>query len=275
MKLVTAAGIDIPALGLGVWQIPQPDCARLVGQAIDMGYRHIDTAPAYDNEKEVGQGVRQAGVPREQVHVTTKIWRDHMGDGDLQRAAEDSLKRLNMDYVDLLLLHWPVEDVPLAESLDALNEVKHRGLARAIGVANFPSALFAQASKLSAAPLATNQVEYHPYLSQRAVLEAVRREGSSLTAYSPLARGHLARDPLLTQIGAPHGKSAVQVGLRWLIQQEQVIAIPKSASPERLAQNLDIFDFALTDAEMVAISALARPDGRYVHPGFAPQWDAD
>lgn len=275
MKIVTAAGIDIPALGLSVWRMPKGACADLVAQAIGAGYRHIDTAFIYENEAEVGRGVRQSAVDRDRIHITTKIWRDDMGAGDLQRAAEDSLKRLNMDYVDLLLLHWPVDDVPLEETMGALNEVKRRGLTRAIGVANFPSALFTAAARLSEAPLATNQVEYHPYLSQRRVLEAARREGATLTAYSPLAPEHLAKEPILSEIGAPHGKSAVQVGLRWLIQQEGVIAIAESASPDGLAQTIDIFDFALTDEEMVRISALARPDGRQVHPGFAPRWDAD
>jgi diketogulonate reductase-like aldo/keto reductase len=273
MKSLSVAGIDIPVLGLGVWQIER-DCADVVADAIAAGYRHVDTAFVYGNEKDVGEGVRRSGVPRDQIHVTTKVWRDYLGAGDLQKAAEGSLKTLGMDYVDLLLIHWPNSEVPLEEMIGALNEVKRRGLTRAIGVANFPSALFEEAANLSEAPLATNQVEYHPYLSQRAVLETVRRHHSSLTAYSPLARGALARDPLLAEIGKPHGKSATQVGLRWFVQQDDVITIPKSASPERLRQNIDVWDFALTDEEMVRISALARPDGRLID-GFGVQWDAD
>jgi 2,5-diketo-D-gluconate reductase B len=275
MKFLTTAGIDIPALGLGVWQMEPGQCASLVAEALQIGYRHIDTASAYRNEAQVGEGVRASGVARGDIHVTTKIWRDVMGAGDLQRAAEDSLKRLNMDYVDLLLLHWPNDEIPLEESLGALNEVLQRGLTRAIGVANFPSAMFEQAAALSRAPLATNQVEYHPYLSQRAVLEAARRHSATVTAYSPLAQGALARDPVLAEIGRPHRKSAAQVGLRWFLQQEAVITIPKSGSPQRLRENYDVWDFALSDEEMARISALARPDGRVINPGWSPEWDAD
>jgi 2,5-diketo-D-gluconate reductase A len=273
MKSLSVGGIDIPVLGFGVWQVER-DCARVIADALAVGYRHIDTAFIYGNEKEVGEGLRQSGVPREQIHVTTKIWRDYIGAGDLQRAAEGSLKSLGTDYVDLLLIHWPNPAVPLEESIGALNEVHRRGLARAIGVANFPSAMFEEASRLSEAPLVTDQVEYHPYLSQRAVLEAVRRRHAVLTAYSPLAQGAVSREPLLAEIGRPHRKSPAQVALRWLIQQDDVLAIPKTVTPERIRENFDIWDFMLTDAEMVRISALARPGGRILDV-FGVPWDRD
>ena len=275
MKTVSTAGVEIPILGLGVFQMSPEDTERMVTQALEVGYRHIDTAAMYQNETEVGHGLRASSVDRDKVFLTTKVWREFIGAGDLQKSAEDSLKRLNQDYVDLLLIHWPNAAVPLEESIGALNDIKRRGLARAIGVANFPSAMFEKAVGLSEAPLATNQVEYHPSLSQRAVLEAVRRHNSTLTAYSPLARGGVAREPVLIEIGETHGMSPAQIALRWFPQQERVIAIPKTANPARLRENLEIFDFGLTDEEMVRISAIARPGARLVSPPFAPEWDAD
>ena len=275
MKTITAGGVDIPALGLGVWQMKGEEAVRMVGEALDVGYRHIDTAFIYENEAEVGQALRASSVPRDQVFLTTKVWRDHLGAGDLQKAAEDSLRRLNQDYVDLLLIHWPNADIPLEESIDALNDVRRRGLTRSIGVANFPSAMFSQAQALSDAPLVTNQVEYHPYMSQRVLLAALQAAGSTLTAYSPLARGKVAQEPALREIAADHGVTAGQVTLRWFLQQDRVIAIPQSANPERLRQNFDVFGFTLSDEEMARVFALARPDGRMISPGFAPQWDAE
>lgn len=273
MHDVRVSGIDIPALGFGTWQLRGQTCADMVAAALGLGYRHIDTAAIYENEAEVGQGLRTAALDRAQIFVTTKVWWEELSPDRLARAAEASLKRLKLDYVDLLLIHWPNPKIPLAASIEALNRVRERGLTRAIGVANFPSALFDQAQALSAAPLVTNQVEYHPYLSQTAVLAAARRHGSSVTAYSPLARGKIAGDPVLSAIAADHGVDIGQAALRWLVQQPGVIAIPKTATPARARSNLDIFDFALTDEEMTRIGGLARPDGRLISPGFAPEWD--
>jgi diketogulonate reductase-like aldo/keto reductase len=274
MRTVAAAGVDVPLLGFGTWQITGERCALMVEHALKLGYRHIDTAAAYENEMEVGQGLRASGVARDEVFLTTKIWRDALRDGELQRAAEASLRRLAVDHVDLLLVHWPVAEVPLAETMKALSEVKRSGLARAIGVSNFPSALIEEAVAAASEPLATDQVEYHPYLSQRRVLEACRRHGMVLTAYSPLGRGRVLRDPVVQELAATHGKSAGQIALRWLVQQG-VVAIPKSSSPDRAKENLDIFDFELTSDDMARLSALARPDGRVIDPSFAPRWDAD
>jgi 2,5-diketo-D-gluconate reductase B len=275
MHKVSSGGVEIPALGFGTWQVDGPGCVDMVRQAVEIGYRHIDTAAAYGNEAEVGRGLRDAGLPREDIFLTTKIWNDAHKAGDLQRAAEDSLRKLQLDYVDLLLIHWPVPAVPLEETITALNEVKRRGLARAIGVSNFPSALVEKAAQVSEAPLATDQVEYHPYLSQKTLLGALRRHGMSLTAYSPLARGKLLDEPVLKTVAQAHGKSVGQAALRWLVQQDGVIAIPKTNSAERARQNLEIFDFELTPDEMAQISALARPNGRVIDPGFAPDWDLD
>jgi diketogulonate reductase-like aldo/keto reductase len=275
MHMLRAGDVDMPALGFGTWRLRGRQAQEMVEAALEIGYRHVDTACIYRNEAEVGAGLRAAGLPREAVFLTTKIWCDSFRQGALQRAADASLKRLGLEQADLFLLHWPVASVPLAESLAALNEVRRRGMARAIGVSNFPSALIEEAQRLSEAPLATDQVEYHPYLSQRTVLQACRRRGMVLTAYSPLAQGGVLGDPVLSEIGRMHGKTAGQVALRWLIQQEGVAAIPRTSSRERAAENLDIFDFALSPAEMARIHALARPDGRTIDeldPAFA--WDA-
>jgi 2,5-diketo-D-gluconate reductase A len=258
---VRSGDVLIPAIGFGTWQLENGSAQPLVEQALEIGYRHIDTAQIYRNERDVGAGIAASGIKRDDIFLTTKVWVDHFADGDLQRSAEKSLEKLGVDHVDLLLLHWPKPDTPLAETMAALNEVKARGLTRAIGVSNFPSAVLAEAQALSKAPLATDQVEYHPYLSQKTLIAAAHAAGTSITAWSPLAQGKVAQDPVLIAIGQAHGKTPGQVTLRWLIQQG-VIAIPRTKTPARIAENFDVLDFELSDVEMAAVFALARPDGR-------------
>lgn len=277
-KLVPAirsGDVLIPALGFGTWQLENGSATPLVEKALEVGYRHIDTAQIYGNERDVGAGVRNSGIKRDEIFLTTKVWIDKFADGDLQRSAEKSLEKLGLDHVDLLLLHWPKPDVPLAETLKALNEVRARGLTRAIGLSNFPSALLEAASKLSDAPIATDQVEYHPYLSLKTLKAKADELGASITAWSPLAQGKVANDPVLLEIGAAHGKTPGQVTLRWIIQQG-VIAIPRTKNPARIEENFDILDFSLSDDEMTRIHALARPDGRlgdWLDKAYA--WDAE
>jgi diketogulonate reductase-like aldo/keto reductase len=274
MQTITSGDTQMPALGFGTWQLEGPDARRMVEAALAIGYRHIDTAFIYKNEREVGEAIRASGVPREEIFLTTKIWTDSFRDGDLQRAAEGSVERLGVGPVDLLLLHWPKPQPPLEETMRALNDARSRGFTRAIGLSNFPSDVFERAAHASEAPLATNQVEYHPYLSQRRLRETLDRHGASLTAWSPLAQGEVANDPALKAIGEAHGKSPGQVTLRWLVQQG-VVAIPRTTKEHRARENFDIFDFELTDEEMTRIFGLARPDGRlgeWLDPAF--QWDA-
>lgn len=273
MHTVAAADLRIPAIGFGTWQLDGSTARSMVETALELGYRHIDTAYIYHNEKEVGEAIAHSNIPRDEIFLTTKIWIEAFRDGDLQRAAEASVEKLG-GPVDLLLLHWPKPDVPLAETIAALNDAKARGLTRGIGVSNFPSAQLREAAKLSEAPLVTNQVEYHPYLSQQAVLQTARDMGASLTAWSPIAQGKVASDPVLIDIGKKHDKTPAQVTLRWLVQQEGVIAIPRTTSATRAAENLAVFDFALTEGEMGRIFDLARPDGRlgdWLDPAY--QWD--
>jgi len=272
---VRSGDVLMPALGFGTWQLDNGTARPLVEQALEIGYRHIDTAQIYRNERDVGAAIAASGIKRDDIFLTTKVWIDHFADGDLQRSAEKSLEKLGVDHVDLLLLHWPKPDVPLAQTMAALNDVRERGLTRAIGLSNFPSAVMAAAQAASKAPIATNQVEYHPYLSQKTLIAAAHAAGTSITAWSPLAQGKVADDPVLIGIGETHGKTPGQVTLRWLIQQG-VIAIPRTKTPARIAENFDILDFELSDAEMAAIHALARPDGRLGNwLDEAYSWDVD
>jgi diketogulonate reductase-like aldo/keto reductase len=273
--LVTANGAEIPALGFGTFRMNGPDTIRMVRHVLSLGYRHIDTAQIYDNEAQVGEGLATSGVARNDVFLTTKVWVANYRHEAFLRSVDESLKKLRTNHVDLLLLHWPNVQVPLAEQIGALNEVKAAGKVRHIGISNMSTALMAEAASLSPAPLVTNQVEYHPYLDQSPVLAAARKAGMSVTAYYGMADGKVIGDPVIKAIGAGHGKTEAQVVLRWLVQQQGVIALSKTVSEARAAANLAIFDFALSDDEMAAIHALARPDGRLVSPdGLAPVWDA-
>lgn len=270
---VTASGVDIPILGFGTWQLEPEDARRMVAAALRIGYRHIDTARIYGNEEAVGQGIRDSGVDRDEVFLTTKIWVEDFGAGDLQQAAKAAVDRLGFGP-DLLLLHWPKPTPTLVETLGALNDARSRGLTREIGLSNFPSALFRDAQAVSEATLITNQVEYHPYLSQTKLRETAAALGSTLTAWSPLAQGRVADDPTIRAIAETHGKTPGQVALRWLIQQG-VVAIPRTTKESRAEENFDIFGFMLTDHEMKRIHGLARPDGRigdWLDPAF--EWDS-
>jgi 2,5-diketo-D-gluconate reductase B len=272
MHFVEANGAKIPAIGLGTWELRGRACARLVEQALRLGYRHIDTAQAYDNEREVGEGLRASGVKRDEVFVTTKVWTSHFAPKDLERSAKESLARLRLTEVDLLLLHWPNPQVPLPETLGALAHLKQLGLCRHIGVSNFTVALIDEAVAACPEPLVCDQVEYHPYLDQTKVKDACIRQGMAVVAYSPIAKGRIRNDRALARIGDRYRKSAAQVCLRWLVQQN-VAAIPRTSKLERLSENIDIFDFELFDQDMAEISTMGSAAGRLTNYGFAPKWD--
>lgn len=272
MQFVEANGAKIPAIGLGTWELSGRTCARVVEQALKLGYRHIDTAQVYEKEREVGEGLRASGVKREEVFVTTKIWTNHFAPNDLERSVKESLVRLRQSYVDLLLLHWPNPHVPLAETLGALAHAKQLGLTRHVGVSNFTVALIEEAVMASPEPLVCDQVEYHPYLDQTKVKAACAQAGMAMVAYSPIAKGKIKNDATLLQIGHVHRKTPAQICLRWLTQQN-VSAIPRTSRIERLSENIDTFDFELSDEEMDLIFGLANPKGRLTDFGFAPKWD--
>lgn len=262
MMIVDANGASIPALGFGTWELFGSAGQRAIRDAIDIGYRHFDTAQAYGNEAEVGAAIAASGM-RDACFVTTKVWPESYEPQAFRRAVSQSVERLK-GSADLLLLHWPRFDLPLATLMDNLNWARDEGLTSHIGVSNFPSAMLREAAGLSTAPLAANQMEYHPFLNQSRILGTCRDLGVALTAYCPIARGRVFKTPVIAEIAERHGKTAGQITLRWLVQQSGVIAIPRTSSSERARENLAIFDFVLTAAEMAAIHALADPQGRIV-----------
>jgi len=272
IPVVTSGGARIPVIGLGTWDLRGRICARAVEQALRMGYRHIDTAEMYGNEHEVGEGLRASGIRRDDVFITTKVWPDHLAPAAFERATKESLVRLRLSEVDLLLIHWPNPRIPLAETIGALCRMKQVGFARHIGISNFTVPLVEEVMRLATEPLVTNQIEWHPYLDQSKVVAACRRHGLSVTAYSPIARGRAGNDAQLRRIGMHHHKTAGQVSLRFLIQ-EGAIVIPRTSRRERLEENIAIFDFELDPAEIDEIREFAHPRGRVVDWAGAPNWD--
>jgi 2,5-diketo-D-gluconate reductase B len=267
--VLTIQGTEIPRLGYGTWLVTGQDATDGVRDALEIGYRHIDTARAYENEAEVGEGIAASGVDRGDFWLTTKIWLDDYEPTRLKRAAEDSLRQLRTDYLDLLLLHWPSAYVPVEHSLQAMRELQEEGKIRHLGVSNFPVGTLARA--LAIAPLLADQVEYHPFLAQDALLALARQHDLTITAYSPLAHGKVVGHPELTAIGEQYGKSAGQVALRWLLDQPNVTTLPKASSHERRVENFEIFDFTLSDADRERIAALPK-DVRTANPSWAPDW---
>lgn len=272
-SVVEAHGARIPALGFGTWELEGETAERMTAEALEVGYRHIDTAQAYGNEAQVGRAIESSDVPRDKIFLTTKIWPESYS--DFEATVDERLELLRTNRVDLLLLHWPRFDgTTLTRTIDALNRARREGKTRHIGVSNFNTDLLARAWAASEAPLVTNQVEYHPFLDQAPVLDAVRERDMALTAYSPLAHGEVPGDRVLGEIGREHGASAAAVAIRWLIQQEGVAAIPRTSDPEHCRDNFSALEIELGAEEMDRISELARPDGRVIDPaGLAPEWD--
>jgi len=271
-QVVASNGARIPLIGLGTWDLRGKVCARMVEEAIRLGYRHIDTAAMYGNEAAVGEGLRASGVARDEVFITTKVWQSDLRARDFERSTKDSLAKLKLPSVDLLLIHWPNSNIPLKETIGALCKMKREGLARHIGVSNFTVQLIEDAVKLTTEPLVNNQIECHPYLDQSKIIAASRKAGLAVTAYSPIARGQVKGDAVLMRIGKAYGKTAAQVCLRYLVQHD-VIVIPRTSRPKRLKENFAIFDFKLSSAEMTEIAGLANPRGRIVEWGGGPEWD--
>ena len=271
MDPITARGMKMPKLGLGTWRLKGPECADAVEQALDLGYRHIDTAEMYGNEDAVGDALARTSVPRADIHLTTKVWWDHLAPTAMTKAIDDSLTRLQTEYVDLYLIHWPAPEMDMAQVIDSLVRVQDSGKARAIGVANFTTALLHQALALGA-PIACNQVEYHVLLAQDRLLAAQHTASIPLVAYAPLAQGRLAEHDALRDIAAKHAATPAQIALKWLLDQDGVAAIPKASRHVTQQANLDSLAITLDDADRAAIAALPK-DSRFVQPAFAPTWD--
>jgi diketogulonate reductase-like aldo/keto reductase len=272
--MVKSNGAEIPAIGLGTWEARGGEAARAVTAALDAGYRHIDTAAMYGNEAEVGEALRNHSTRREDIFVTTKVPASELANGRLQKAAEQSLKRLRLDQVDLLLIHWPSRSVPFREQVLAICDAKRRGYARHIGVSNFPPKFLEAAVAIADEPIVTNQVEHHPWLDQSKLMATARRLGVSITSYSPLGRTRLLAEPVIVEIAKTKSKTPAQVVLRWHVQHPMNIAIPKSVNPRRIVENIDIFGFELTQQEMDRISGLARRNGRMVQGSYPSDWNA-
>ncbi len=265
-------GIKAPKLGFGTWLMKGAQCVRAVKTALDIGYRHIDTAQIYGNEEEVGEALRDSGLPREQVFLVTKVWRDSLREKQVILSTQESLKKLKTDYVDLLLIHWPDTTAPLKETLLAMQKLIERQKVRFMGVSNFPVELMETAKK-TAPEIVCNQVEYHPFLDQRPVLKAVGQHNMFLTAYSPLARNRVFKNKTLQQIGEKYSKSAGQIVLRWLIEQKNVVAIPKAVKQRHAEANFDIFDFQLSAEDRLVLGSMYSQNQRLVDPEWAPVWD--
>jgi diketogulonate reductase-like aldo/keto reductase len=270
---MSARGARIPAIGFGTSQLG--NCGEIVATALKTGYRLIDTAWKYGTEQGVGAGIKASGVPREDIFLVTKVSHEYLKADAFAKSVEESLARLRTDYVDLLFVHWPaIDGTPLAETMGALARAKREGKARHVGVANFNIAMTRDALRLCPEPLVMLQAEYHPYLDQAKVLAYCREAGLAFMAYCPLGRGRLFRDPVLAEIARARGRTLAQVALRWLVQQGNIIPIPRSSNPQHIAESLNVFDFELSTDEMRRIHALARPDGRIANPaGRAPKWD--
>lgn len=275
MHTVHCHGAEIPRLGFGTYGMSDAEMRRLIPAALNAGFRHIDTAQVYGNEAGVGDGWVASGVPRSKVFITTKIWVANYGPERFEPSVDESLRRLQCDYIDLLLLHWPNQAVPLKSQIERLNALVERGKVRHIGVSNLNTAMLQSAVLLSHHPLVTHQFEYHPFLDQRRVIQVTRSLGMTVTAYCPMAVGRVLTEPVLVDIARHHQRSVAQIALRWIIQQPGLIALSRTTHLARLAENVAVFDFELAPEEMMRIGALARPHSRIVSPvGLAPDWDS-
>ncbi len=272
---ISAHGATFPAVGYGTMLFPEPDKAvGLVKHALDVGYRHIDTARKYGSEQWVGKGIRASGLAREEIWVTTKVTEEDAKADDFARSVDTSLRTLGLDHVDLLLIHWPQPRVPLEETLGALAKAKREGLARHIGVSNFTIALLDEAMAKCPEPIVTNQIEYHAYIRQDRLIEACRKHGILVTCHVPLARGEVLKDPVIREIANTHARTPAQVALRWLVQQPDVGIVPRALTFQEIEENIGLFDFELSGAEMDRIGALRDRNLRIVDPEVRrPVWD--
>jgi 2,5-diketo-D-gluconate reductase B len=272
IPFVEAHGARIPQIGLGTMTLKEDVCVQAVKAALQMGYRHLDTAAFYGNEVENGEGLRQSGVKREEVFITTKVRENNLTPENFNKSLDQSLKNLQLPYVDLLLIHWNNKDVPFSVSIPALCAAKKDGRAKHVGVANFTTKMLDEAWAVTSEPLVCNQIEMHPFINQDKVLATSRKHGMAVVAYCPIARGKAPGAEALERIGKAHGKSAAQVSLRYLVQMGAT-PIPRTATPAHLKDNMNIFDFKLSEAEMAEIKKLNANNMRVVNPPHAPVWD--
>jgi 2,5-diketo-D-gluconate reductase B len=272
MMMVATDRLTMPKLGLGTWGMTGAQCQGAVESALALGYRHIDTAQMYGNEGAIGPAIEASGVPRAEIHLTTKIWWTDLAPEAMRRAMQQSLAALRTDYVDLYLIHWPAPDMDLPRVMETLMALQQEGRTRAIGVSNFTTSLLRRAVEEVRAPVACDQIEYHVLLDQSRVLGYARPKNIVVTAYAPLAKGQLAESKALANIARKHGATPAQVALKWLLDQDGVAAIPKAARVESQRANLDALKLQLDDEDRAVIARLPK-DQRFVNPSFAPAWD--
>ena len=270
MESLIRRDVSVPRIGIGTWELTDGEAYDSVRAALDVGYRHIDTAQAYGNEEEVGRAIADSGVPRDELFVTTKVWKGKAAPPDVEQSTGESLRRLGLDHVDLLLIHWPSDVAPLEATVEALADQQDRDRTRLIGVSNYTAAQFQRAAKV--ADVATNQVEYHAMLDQSTVLNAVRSENAFLTAYSPLAHGALFDDDRVAEVAEEVGASVAQVALAWLLRQDDVAVLPRSSSKDHIADNFAAQQLELSDEQAATLDQLPK-DRRQIDPGWAPDWD--
>lgn len=272
MQYKNIQGIDVPEIGLGTYKLHDRECTNSVRMALDIGYRHIDTGQMYKNEREIGEAINISTVPREDIFLTTKIWHTNLDADDVLKTTEESLRNLDTPYVDALLIHWPNKQYDLRKTIESMLVLRDQGKALNIGVSNFPLSLLKEVNEEIRAPIFCNQVEFHPFIDQLDILDYAIDNDILLTAYSPVAQGKVEENKELQDIAEKYGKKPSQISLRWLIEQENVVAIPKSTSREHLQENFDVFDFELTDEEFVRIDEFEK-SLRLVNPSFAPDWE--
>lgn len=272
MQFKTIQGVEVPEIGLGTHRLIGTEGEKSVRTALNLGYRHIDTSQMYKNEREIGQAIQRSHVKREELFITTKVWHTNLEKDDVLKTTENSLRELDTPYIDLLLIHWPNPEYDVEKTLEAFLSLRDQGKALNIGVSNFPMKELKEVNEELGAPIFCNQVEYHPFLGQFDLLDYAAEHDIMVTAYSPLAQGKVMKDDLLKELGEKYGKTPAQIALRWLIEQEQVVCIPKASSREHLEQNIDIYDFTLDDDDFYAIDDLDKSH-RIIDPDFAPKWD--
>ena len=270
MEPIIHRDVRVPRLGLGTWELTDGEAYDSVRAALDVGYRHVDTAQAYGNEEEVGRAIADSGVDRDELFVTTKVWFQKAAPADVEQSTGESLRRLGLDHVDLLLVHWPTDIAPIEATVEALADQQARDRTRLVGVSNYTAAQFQRAAKV--ADVATNQVEYHALLDQTTVHKAAHSEDAFLTAYSPLAHGALLDDERVQEVAGEVDASVAQVALAWLLRQDGVAALPRSSSKDHIADNFAAQDLQLTDGQAARLDELPK-DRRQIDPGWAPDWD--
>ena len=270
----TVRGVEVPTVAIGVFEVDPGETEETVADALAAGYRHVDTATAYGNEEEVGAGIKRSGVDRDEIWITTKVWFDDFEPSRLRRSAEGSLKRLGIERIDLLLMHWPPqEEGELRPALEELQRLRADGLIRELGVSNFPGYMLREALEISEEVFA-DQVEYHPKLSQNELRELAAEHDLLLEAYAPLggSAGDMMGEPVLKEIAEAHDATPAQVALAWLAHQDRVVVLPRSTDPDRRRENLAALEIDLTDEETARIDELSEQRKRAFDPSFAPDW---